>query len=887
MRSHHSELRATALAAIALQACIADDPIGRQSLALGPPYPTHCAVGDDACAIDPAVARTQQRTCTIAGDEDTTFSCEVELGRDVFEVQYHITHPAPLFVFGGPRCVRDWVRGSPRPPTYPVVLIAHGAGQDHTQYDYLLEHLALNGFIAISMSTKNPLQPPESELSPTDRADIITQFVTCLERASSARPIRDHWDRRLGLLGHSRGGEAVVLAARELGASASVDLDAVLSLAPANEDGTLIDGSDDDATCEDALLTADDAPAYLVVNGSRDEDTDGRGLGYYDRAGSEFGGPHELTKSMVWVYRASHNGFLSGGFLPVDPEILRPATQQAALRAYANAFFRAHIRGHTEYDEILDGSAVSAYVQDVADGVGDGPVEIYTQYSLGRGARHRVIDNSECPDSCDGLGELECWQNSSAGGPTLESVHRLPATTLADEVRLESALEKAYGYQRTRASIYLWNTRWPSEVPKLWFDIPAEEDPDNGFGNEAATPGGLLNDVRFFTHLSFRAAQIPDAVLPVLGGPPYYNGDPAIPPSLSPLDFHVELVDMDGAIARVRVSDHGAWHSVLGTDNPHVGTVQYPDRAGAGRIGHLQTIRIPLRAFCSIDLTRLARVRFVFDERVVITAMDERYRGAVALDSIEFTAEPDPRGHDRETFACNNICGDGVLDAGEECDDGNLVDDDDCTIYCEDPPPPGGGGPGGGDCAFGDPGCPGGPCLEEPLNEGHAAHDRLRFCREEHYVCRPDPEQEGVIQWTCHDCTNPEVTEFDSQGCPCHSEDAVAPLCPGLLTCYGEGSPFDSPEPEGACWDEIPEGFCEENCATCDRVCSSADGRADLTECVSPRSLCDGFADPDGDDPHCEPQGLVCDPVNGDCQAECIDDCDCFGGLSCVAGTCT
>ena len=40
-----------------------------------------------------------------------------------------------------------------------------------------------------------------------------------------------------------------------------------------------------------------------------------------------------------------------------------------------------------------------------------------------------------------------------------------------------------------------------------------------------------------------------------------------------------------------------------------------------------------------------------------------------------------PSHIDGGTFA--NICGDGVLDPGEQCDDGNLLDGDGCSAICE------------------------------------------------------------------------------------------------------------------------------------------------------------------------------------------------------------
>ena len=37
-------------------------------------------------------------------------------------------------------------------------------------------------------------------------------------------------------------------------------------------------------------------------------------------------------------------------------------------------------------------------------------------------------------------------------------------------------------------------------------------------------------------------------------------------------------------------------------------------------------------------------------------------------------------------FGKPTLCGNGVLDAGEECDDGNIVDEDTCSSACETMP---------------------------------------------------------------------------------------------------------------------------------------------------------------------------------------------------------
>jgi len=62
-------------------------------------------------------------------------------------------------------------------------------------------------------------------------------------------------------------------------------------------------------------------------------------------------------------------------------------------------------------------------------------------------------------------------------------------------------------------------------------------------------------------------------------------------------------------------------------------------------------------------------------------------------DGILDAGEACDDGNTNNTDACRNNCtiprcGDGILDAGEQCDDGNTVDTDQCRNNCTIPPPP-------------------------------------------------------------------------------------------------------------------------------------------------------------------------------------------------------
>jgi hypothetical protein len=168
-------------------------------------------------------------------------------------------------------------------PNYPLVVIVHGNGPDggYLGYEYLLEHLALNGFIAASIH----LEPCEAG---TDRARVLRRHLEILSTLFGA-----HLAPNIGLMGHSRGGEAVVIATRLNQQEAwGYNINAVISLAPTNQ-----------YTFEH--FGGAWARPYLVIYGSLDGDLigiDDTGFELYDNASG-------MKKSMAFVYRACHDRF--------------------------------------------------------------------------------------------------------------------------------------------------------------------------------------------------------------------------------------------------------------------------------------------------------------------------------------------------------------------------------------------------------------------------------------------------------------------------------------------------------------------------------------------------------------------------------------------------
>lgn len=262
---------------------------------------------------------------------------------------------------------------------YPVVVIIHGAGHDYTSYDFLLEHLAKNGFVAASIHL--------SSLNGKGRANMFFEHMTVLQ-AKFGATIQNN----IGVMGHSRGGEAVVKVARfnqQQGLGHTIS--AVMSLAPTDQYGREVFGG------------AWAAP-FFVLYGSRDGDIRGdapnmatgnkwrtSGFSLYDRASG-------ATKSMLFVYRATHNGFITTNYDNAEAGLLTPATQQAITRAYANAFFRWHVRNEPKWKGMFAGEWTPPSVSVTG-------AECYTQYREPGG---KTVDDFE--------GVAPNWQLSTMGG---------------------------------------------------------------------------------------------------------------------------------------------------------------------------------------------------------------------------------------------------------------------------------------------------------------------------------------------------------------------------------------------------------------------------------------------------------------------------------------
>ena len=458
--------------------------------------------------------------------------------------------------------------------SYPATIIVHGNGHDYRSYDYLLDHWARNGFIAVSINLSNS----QSGQTATDRAKVLFQHIEKLKTKFGAK-----FENNIGIMGHSRGGEGVATAPRlNYGPPGlGYKFNAVISLAPTNQH-------------VDEHIIPPWATPYYVIYGSLDNDVSGvsfnpnlaplRNCGFalYDKAGGN-------QKAMLFAYGATHDRFLTA---PSDPDYdysslspidklnaLSANAHQAIAKAYMTAYFRQQLLNETQFEGMFKGEWVPPSVT-TADG---GKAKLFCQYRSEPGTRAIV-------DEFEGAHTATSWQTSTIGG-TVSQVG-LPTNPTEDELYEADTI---YSPHNTSGFVVRWN----SSGDRLEF-----------------TMGPNLTDfvdVSGFSTLSFRVTQ-------------KYDPTGTINPLNADQDFYVLLRDLVGKERMVKASKFSRvpYPFIRG---PHYGQVVIKSA--------LCTIRIPLHAFtieCAgaqrVDLAQVTKLAFVY--QYIST-------GEIEIDDIEFT----------------------------------------------------------------------------------------------------------------------------------------------------------------------------------------------------------------------------------------------------------
>lgn len=246
---------------------------------------------------------------------------------------------------------------------FPLILIVHGNHDplDYSDpgYGYLGELLASRGFILVSVDENfiNGNLRGESD----GRAWVLLKHIENWKRwnDSTDGPFAHKVDmNNIGIMGHSRGGEAVVIAAAfnrlshypddaNIKFNFNYNIKSVFAIAP-------VDGQYKPA----GQWTPVENVNYMVIHGSHDGDVSSfNGLRAFQRIRFTDGKP--WFKTAWYVYRANHgqwntvwgnkdNGPRSGRSLDLRG-LITPQEQQQFSKVTIGAFMEATLHGKSEY----------------------------------------------------------------------------------------------------------------------------------------------------------------------------------------------------------------------------------------------------------------------------------------------------------------------------------------------------------------------------------------------------------------------------------------------------------------------------------------------------------------------------------------------------------
>jgi dienelactone hydrolase len=285
---------------------------------------------------------------------------------------------------------------SDRDDKYPMVVVVHGNSGSllsYQGYNYLLEHLARNGMIAASIH----VYPGARGVS---RARALFRHLEILQAKFGDRIDME----KLGIMGHSRGGEAVVIASKlNVDEGLRYHFRAIVSLAPTDQYGPY-------------SLAGPYAVPYLVVYGGLDGDVAGTwpkstGFSLYDRA--------DPVKSMIFAERACHdrfntqwddNDFYFGLMTPADQAaVISADAHEKIVKGYMNGFFRWRLLDDDDMRDFFTGEERPAQVG-WADG---GTVQIDVQFQE---PRSRALDRFASGT----------WQVNDLGGVVTATLAAVP-----------------------------------------------------------------------------------------------------------------------------------------------------------------------------------------------------------------------------------------------------------------------------------------------------------------------------------------------------------------------------------------------------------------------------------------------------------------------------
>jgi hypothetical protein len=473
----------------------------------------------------------------------------------------------------------------------PLVVISHGNGHEYTWYDYLGEHLASHGYAVISHrndTMPGPVTAAETTVENTDT------FLGSLELIEDGVLEGEVDASSIAWIGHSRGGEGVVIAYNWLVEGevvpenyAADDIRLVSSIAP--------------TVFEDPRNVVNPHEvAYHLMAGSLDGDVTGGTSSPAVQYFRIFQNAQGLS-AVTYLQGADHNDFNCCGFNdaafagPHGQEIGRARAQQAA-KGYYLALLEATFPDRDGHDR---DKMWEYFTRPPERFRPDGTEVIIASQLVRADGDHKVVI-----DDFQSNPELEL---SSSGGLVTGTVRELVEGVLEDgdgqltwraDDPMNGMTQSSGDAGPERGIVLQWNEGDDDLV--LEFEVPSDH-----------------RDWREDAFLSFRACQ----------GTRHPNTNLLA----QMLSFSVELEDGQGQTSAI---DHRVYGGL---------TMPYSrggEGSGMGWVNEFQTIRLPLEAFTydgrPIDLGDIVAVRFLFGPSHG-SAM-----GRVGLDDLEILAPGAP-----------------------------------------------------------------------------------------------------------------------------------------------------------------------------------------------------------------------------------------------------
>lgn len=491
---------------------------------------------------------------------------------------------------------------------FPLVLIVHGNHemQDFSDpgYAYLGELLASQGFIMVSVDENFLNSAMDDMINPLKRrggAENDARGWMLLEHLAQWRtwnadpknPLYGKVDMdHVGIVGHSRGGEAVAVAAAfnnlehypddaTLPFNYHFKLGAVAAIAP-------VDGQYKTREQPTPLTDVN----YFVIHGSLDGDVSSfMGSSQYGR--DTLTGKVPAFKAQLYVKDADHNQFNTGWgrndlglpweFLLDERSLLKPDAQRQIAKVYLSAFLQTTLMGKDGYRALL---------QDPRRGAAWLPKGyLAANYADSGTAWAATFEEDLDPGTATGLGAAIFGRNLS--------------------VWREADVKLKANPMDTNVALIGWDDRVHKPAASYSIEL--------GPAGSAEGPGASL---------VFSAADPGISSLPEAFKPPKPKGKTrpkALKDDHGPLDWTVVLVDASGAEARLPLSRDQVLYPQIKGQTRRFSEID----GGTAAEVVMRRYRLPLADFAAanpaLDLANLKAVRFDFDRS---------RRGAIALDDV-------------------------------------------------------------------------------------------------------------------------------------------------------------------------------------------------------------------------------------------------------------